>query len=222
MLDPVPGISLCPACLESQRDRVGLHQDRSHESRRRALLECDNATRHITPAAGNLTLLYRRGPGPTHTLRRYLEAYRRFRSLPIGTSLAQECVSPCDSFFEFRFGEHEIFALRPLHDFGCPDHPTRVEICDYCGVSARRRPPPPWYVSAMVSKRRAGLNGGSAAKHRRGRSSGVPRAKMSASKNGISKDPSTRTRTSLVGMTIYQPDLQPSALGRKLLDALER
>jgi hypothetical protein len=45
---------------------------------------------------------------------------------------------------------------------------------------------------------------------------------MSASKNGISTDPSTRTRTSLVGMTIYQPDLQPSALGRKLLDALER
>jgi hypothetical protein len=30
-----------------------------------------------------------------------------------------------------------------------------------------------------------------------------------------------RTRTSLFGVTIYQPDIEPSPLGRKLLDALE-
>jgi hypothetical protein len=31
-----------------------------------------------------------------------------------------------------------------------------------------------------------------------------------------------RTRTSIVGMTIYMPDIKPSARGRKLLEALER
>jgi hypothetical protein len=29
-----------------------------------------------------------------------------------------------------------------------------------------------------------------------------------------------RTRTSLIGVTIYQPDVEPSAQGRRLLDAL--
>jgi hypothetical protein len=31
----------------------------------------------------------------------------------------------------------------------------------------------------------------------------------------------TRTRTSIVGMTIYMPDIEPSARGRRLLEALE-
>jgi len=31
----------------------------------------------------------------------------------------------------------------------------------------------------------------------------------------------TRTHTSLVGMTICQPDIKPSPLGRKLIEALE-
>jgi hypothetical protein len=30
-----------------------------------------------------------------------------------------------------------------------------------------------------------------------------------------------RTRTSLIGVTIYQPDVEPSARGRRLLAALE-
>jgi hypothetical protein len=30
-----------------------------------------------------------------------------------------------------------------------------------------------------------------------------------------------RTRTSIVGMTIYQPEVEPSPQGRKLLEALE-
>jgi hypothetical protein len=30
-----------------------------------------------------------------------------------------------------------------------------------------------------------------------------------------------RTRTSLIGVTIYQPDIESSPLGRKLLDALD-
>ena len=30
-----------------------------------------------------------------------------------------------------------------------------------------------------------------------------------------------RTRTSLIGVTIYQPDLEPSPRGRKLLEALD-
>jgi hypothetical protein len=29
-----------------------------------------------------------------------------------------------------------------------------------------------------------------------------------------------RTRTSLIGMTIYQPDIEPSPRGRKLLEGL--
>jgi hypothetical protein len=30
-----------------------------------------------------------------------------------------------------------------------------------------------------------------------------------------------RTRTPLIGMTIYQPDIEPSLIDRKLLDALD-
>jgi hypothetical protein len=41
------------------------------------------------------------------------------------------------------------------------------------------------------------------------------------SKSVAPKSKRARTRTSLIGMTIYQPDIKPSALGRKLLDALD-
>jgi len=65
----------------------------------------------------------------------------------------------------------------------------------------------------MVTKRRNGFSGDSSARNRLVRSSGVPKRK---------KTSSPRTRTSLAGMTIYQPDLKPSAVGRKLLESLER
>jgi hypothetical protein len=42
------------------------------------------------------------------------------------------------------------------------------------------------------------------------------------SQSVATKSKRARTRTSLIGMTIYQPDLEPSAIGRKLLDALDR
>jgi hypothetical protein len=41
------------------------------------------------------------------------------------------------------------------------------------------------------------------------------------SKGMATKSKRARTRTSLIGMTIYQPDLKLSAIGRKLLDALD-
>jgi hypothetical protein len=72
---------------------------------------------------------------------------------------------------------------------------------------------PLWYHLPMVSKRRTGVSEDSSAKNRHGRASGVSRPKKASS---------TRTRTSLVGMTIYQPDLKPTPVGRKLLEALER
>ncbi len=74
----------------------------------------------------------------------------------------------------------------------------------------------------MVTKRRTGINGSSSAKTRQRHASGGARSKKSASKKGSLKTSPARTRTSLVGMTIYQPDLEPSAVGRKLLAALER
>jgi hypothetical protein len=40
------------------------------------------------------------------------------------------------------------------------------------------------------------------------------------SKGVAYKSKSARTRTSLIGVTIYQPDVEPSAQGRRLLDAL--
>ncbi len=72
----------------------------------------------------------------------------------------------------------------------------------------------------MVSKRRASLNGDSSARNRQGHASDRP--KKRASKKVYLKATPTRTRTSLVGVTIYQPDLKPSPVGRKLLEALER
>jgi len=84
----------------------------------------------------------------------------------------------------------------------------------------------------MAIKRRTSLNGGSST-GTQPRRVGVSRPKKSASKKareGV--NPFTgekmmfkakpRTRTSLVGATIYQPDLKPSPAGRKLLEALER
>jgi hypothetical protein len=70
----------------------------------------------------------------------------------------------------------------------------------------------------MDAKRRTGVNKDTSAKNGRLRASGVSAPRKHAPK----KTSSTRTRTSLVGMTIYQPDLQPSAVGRKLLEALKR
>jgi hypothetical protein len=45
------------------------------------------------------------------------------------------------------------------------------------------------------------------------------RKKHSKGVTSVSKR--ARTRTSLIGMTIYQPDIEPSPLGRKLLNALD-
>jgi hypothetical protein len=66
----------------------------------------------------------------------------------------------------------------------------------------------------MVMKRRAGSTGDSSPRVR-------SRPKKRASKKLLYKVAPARTRTSLVGATIYQPDLKPSAVGRKLLEALE-
>jgi hypothetical protein len=83
----------------------------------------------------------------------------------------------------------------------------------------------------MAIKRRTGLNGGSSGRAQVSRA-GISRSKKSASKKareGV--NPFTgekmmfkakpRTRTSLVGATIYQPDLKPSPVGQRLLEALE-
>jgi hypothetical protein len=72
----------------------------------------------------------------------------------------------------------------------------------------------------MVSKRRNSLNADSAARNRQTRTPRISPKKYA--KRAPLKATSTRTRTSLVGMTIYQPDLKPSPVGRKLLEALER
>jgi hypothetical protein len=49
----------------------------------------------------------------------------------------------------------------------------------------------------------------------------VARSRKKHSKGVGTKSKRARTRTSLIGMTIYQPDLEPSAIGRRLLDALD-
>ena len=48
----------------------------------------------------------------------------------------------------------------------------------------------------------------------------VARRRRKHTKGVATKSKRARTRTSLIGMTIYQPDLEPSARGRRLLDAL--
>lgn len=49
----------------------------------------------------------------------------------------------------------------------------------------------------------------------------MAKPKKRAHKKTHLKAAPTRTRTSLVGMTIYQADVEPSPQGRKLLEALE-
>lgn len=66
----------------------------------------------------------------------------------------------------------------------------------------------------MVMKRHTGSNGDPAARAR-------SRPKKRASRKSFYKVAPARTRTSLIGATIYQPDLKPSSVGRKLLEALE-
>jgi hypothetical protein len=72
----------------------------------------------------------------------------------------------------------------------------------------------------MVTKRRASFNAGSSS-NRQGHTPSVAKLKKRAYKKAYLKASPTRTRTSLVGMTIYQPDVKPSPQGRKLLEALE-
>jgi len=64
-------------------------------------------------------------------------------------------------------------------------------------------------ASIMVTKRRLGC-GSASHGGRDAHTSTVTRARMKV-----------RTRTPLIGVTIYQPDLEPSTKGRKLLDALD-
>jgi hypothetical protein len=61
----------------------------------------------------------------------------------------------------------------------------------------------------MVINRRSKSSSGSRRK-RKNHAGNLPHATNKA-----------RTRTSLIGMTIYQPDLEPSPRGRKLLEALD-
>ncbi len=70
----------------------------------------------------------------------------------------------------------------------------------------------------MVTKRRVSLNSGSSSR-RQGHA--LPAVKAKRRVHKAYQKGSIRTRTSLVGMTIYQPDIEPSLQGRKLLEALE-
>jgi hypothetical protein len=73
-------------------------------------------------------------------------------------------------------------------------------------------------ISSMVTKRRAVLK--SSPSGNRQAPSPAPAAKKRTGKKAAPTR--VRTRTSIVGMTIYMPDVEPSARGRKLLEALER
>ena len=74
-------------------------------------------------------------------------------------------------------------------------------------------------IPAMVTKRQALLKSSPSGIRR------APNTTPAAKKRtGTGKKPTpirARTRTSIVGMTIYMPDIEPSARGRKLLEALE-
>jgi hypothetical protein len=67
--------------------------------------------------------------------------------------------------------------------------------------------------SIMVTRRRMGSGSAS-----RGRRDAQTLSMTSTAKRAPKK---ARTRTSLIGVTIYQADLEPSPRGRKLLEALE-
>lgn len=57
---------------------------------------------------------------------------------------------------------------------------------------------------------------------RRSSSGSASRGRRDAHADSVRPAPKKpRTRTSLIGMTIYQPDLEPSSQGRKLLDVLD-
>src|SRR6202041_3186503 len=73
-------------------------------------------------------------------------------------------------------------------------------------------------IPAMVTRRRAALK--SSPSGIRQEPSPTPAAKTRTGKRAAPTR--ARTRTSIVGMTIYMPDIEPSARGRKLLEALER
>ena len=67
----------------------------------------------------------------------------------------------------------------------------------------------------MTSMRRSMVNRGSSGKLRDTTPAVTGSRKRAPTKKGAT------TRTSLIGMTIYQPDVEPSPQARKLLDALE-
>lgn len=48
------------------------------------------------------------------------------------------------------------------------------------------------------------------------------RRRKNSAGNPLHAPKRARVRTSLIGVTIYQPDLEPSPRGRRLLEALER
>jgi hypothetical protein len=69
----------------------------------------------------------------------------------------------------------------------------------------------------MVTKRRAALKSYTSGIRRE--PNRIPAAKKRTGKKAAPIR--ARTRHSIVGMTIYMPDIEPSARGRKLLEALE-
>jgi hypothetical protein len=71
----------------------------------------------------------------------------------------------------------------------------------------------------MVTKRRTSIDAASFGK--RAAHTGSAKRYPTRVPETPGKRAPARTRTSLVGMTIYQPDIEPSPQGRKLLDALE-
>ena len=70
-------------------------------------------------------------------------------------------------------------------------------------------------MAYMAMKRRSGSNGEPSSRVRARPKKRAPR-KLYFKNAGAA-----RTRDSIVGATIYQPDLKPSPVGRKLLEALE-
>jgi hypothetical protein len=110
-------------------------------------------------------------------------------------------------------------AIQPAGVTGWERKRTAVE---YCVLRLRRRVSGAglydlWWVIqdaavvalVMVTRRRLG-------------SGSASRGGLDAHTSSVPRAPrKVRTRTSLVGMTIYQPDVEPSPQGRKLLDALD-
>lgn len=74
----------------------------------------------------------------------------------------------------------------------------------------------------MVTKQRAPIQKKPSIRNLEGPLPRMSRAKKIVDKKDVLKSASVRARTSIVGTTIYHPDVKPSALGRKVLAALER